>query len=251
MTSYGTKVTKDPEAFNKPINESSGIITSDSLAAESLRSGGSFGNDASGISDQPSRGTTTNNTDISNATVLDPAPDAEARLATEEWNENAQLNAGRGLGKAAGRGPTWNIPDSSKSSGENYSQGGPVQSTNSSSGPDYPTGGQSGTSQAHTGAQDQSGSTRNADPAPTSMQRNVDVSSMKPHGRNITEGGFDENAPNASFDSDIGDKNDPGRLAEQKFQREDAQAGFDAGSGPRQTKITGDGQFDALGEENV
>lgn len=33
---------------------------------------------------------------------------------------------------------------------------------------------------------------------------------FKPHGKNITEGGFDSNAPYASFDQDIGTEKDPG-----------------------------------------
>jgi len=42
----------------------------------------------------------------------------------------------------------------------------------------------------------------------------------KPKGKNITEGGFDEgDDKNTSFTSDIGDKNDPGRRAENEMQR--------------------------------
>ena len=73
----------------------------------------------------------------------------------------------------------------------------------------------------------------------------------KPKGRNITEGGFDSDAPNASFSGDIGGKNDPGRAAELKFAEMNAQAAHDAGSGPRQKEITGDGQFDVLKEESA
>ena len=69
---------------------------------------------------------------------------------------------------------------------------------------------------------------------------------FKPKGQNITEGGFDSSAPNASFNSDIGGKNDPGRAALQDLQRADAQAGGDAGAGPRQSGVTNDGQFDIL-----
>jgi len=61
-----------------------------------------------------------------------------------------------------------------------------------------------------------------------------------------SEGGFDSSAPNASFNSDIGGKNDPGRAALQNLQRADAQAGGDAGSGPRQSGVSNDGQFDIL-----
>ena len=41
--------------------------------------------------------------------------------------------------------------------------------------------------------------------------------SLKPKGKNIQEGGFDSSAPNASFTTDIGGKNDPGRVALEQF----------------------------------
>lgn len=70
-----------------------------------------------------------------------------------------------------------------------------------------------------------------------------------PKGKNLTEGGFEsEDGTNASFTSEIGSKNDPGRLAEEKFQRGNADAANVAGM-PRQQGGTGDNSFDALGEE--
>lgn len=70
----------------------------------------------------------------------------------------------------------------------------------------------------------------------------------KPKGKNLTEGGFDDDdvSKNASFNSDIGDENDPGRAAENKFARENAESGADAGGGPRQKGVSGDGQYDVL-----
>ena len=104
------KVTTDP-ASNNVIHEAVGIVTSDSLAAESKSFGA--GSSKAAVSAQPSASTTTNNTDTSNATRLDPAIDAEARGAQEEWSEESQLKAGqqlgtKGLGKESGVGPTWN-----------------------------------------------------------------------------------------------------------------------------------------------
>lgn len=71
----------------------------------------------------------------------------------------------------------------------------------------------------------------------------------KPKGKNLTEGGFDEDdvSKNASFNSDIGDENDPGRGAEHKFAKDNAQSR--AGSGPRQKEVTGDGQYDVLEDD--
>jgi hypothetical protein len=61
------------------------------------------------------------------------------------------------------------------------------------------------------------------------------------------EGGFD--GPNASFgDVDIGGKDDPGRLAEEKFERQNAQ--FDGGHGARDMGIEAEtGRFDALKDD--
>lgn len=171
------------------------MVTGDSLAAESIQEGGSFGatSDARGPMDQPSYSTTTNTADVSNATRLDPAVDAEARQASEEWSENAQLNAGRGLGKDAGRGPTWNTPsDVTNQGGESGDIGG---------------GGM-------------------------------------PKGKDITEGGFDSNAPNASYSTAIGTKKDPGREALKRFEEENVP--YSGGAGPREENISGDGQYDSL-----
>lgn len=68
-----------------------------------------------------------------------------------------------------------------------------------------------------------------------------------PKGNNLTEGGFsDGDVKNASFNNEIGTKNDPGRLAEEKFQRQNADAAGDAGM-PRQEGVTGENTYDSLG----
>jgi len=194
--SHGQKVkSTDP---SDTIVESTGPILSDSLAAESLEKGGedAFASGHAAASKQPAKGTNTNNYDTSSATTLDAAPDAEARMATEEWSENAALKAGRTL----------------SSSSDNNTEGNAEAS--------YPA-----------GAYDE--------PAKS-----------KPRGHNIEEGGFDDEAPNASFNQDIGGKNDPGRLAEHKFQisnaRNAAAAGFEGGREENEV-----GSFDALGEERA
>lgn len=74
------------------------------------------------------------------------------------------------------------------------------------------------------------------------------VRNTKPKGKNITEGGFDDDAgKNASFTSDIGDENDPGRAAESAFQKRTQKVA--GGGGPTQTEITNDGQYAVLDEE--
>ncbi|OAX81532.1 hypothetical protein ACJ72_04124 [Emergomyces africanus] len=52
------------------------------------------------------------------------------------------------------------------------------------------------------------------------------MSSMKPKGANLTEGGFDDNddqQPNVSFTSEIGSADDPGRVAERLYQSRNAE----------------------------
>ncbi|KAI5207525.1 hypothetical protein E4T39_01912 [Aureobasidium subglaciale] len=201
MSSTGSKVTNDPQGINNPKIEKAGTITSDSLAGESLKSGGSFGAGShAAASSQPSSSTTTNNTDTSGATTLQAAPDAEARQALEGWNEEAQLNAARGLSSGG----------NSNSNSSNSHAAAP-QSSYLASGPANTSG----------------------------------TAGQAPHGKNISEGGFDSNAPNASFNTDIGGKNDPGRAALNDMQRNAQQSAGDA-AGPKQTQVTNDGQFDSL-----
>ncbi|KAK6597844.1 hypothetical protein H4I96_08796 [Botrytis cinerea] len=178
MSGAGTKV-KDS---NSIIKEGAGAIASDSLAAESTRAGGGFAENRDG---EPlgvaGANSTFANTNVSGATRLDPASDAEARMATEDWAEEKKLGVTGSYQKDAG----------------NPNSGG------------------------------------------------------NPKGKNLTEGGFESNdAKNASFTSEIGSKNDPSRLAEQKMQRENAQSANDAGF-PRDKNTTGGTPYDALGGDTA
>ncbi|KAF4555018.1 Hypothetical protein D9617_3g020870 [Elsinoe fawcettii] len=213
--SSGTKVTSDPETVNNPVSEGAGVITSDSLAAESLSSGGDFGSTTGAVaSKQPSKSTTTNTTDTSNATELAAAPDADARLAKESWSETAQLNAGREITE------------------NNAVFGG---RTGGSSGPGVAGGNANAGVTATTNAASGAGERGAAEQGNGLFQ---------PKGANLTEGGFDGNEPNASFNQDIGGSKDPARVALQGLQKKDAQQ---AGSGGRtDEKLSNDGQFDVL-----
>ena len=68
----------------------------------------------------------------------------------------------------------------------------------------------------------------------------------KPKGKNITEGGFDEgDDKNASFTANIGSKDDPGRLAEERMQRMTQSSS--GSTAPRQGKGESDNsQYDVL-----
>ncbi|KAH7092060.1 hypothetical protein FB567DRAFT_516393 [Paraphoma chrysanthemicola] len=217
---HGQKVTTDPEGNRNPIYEGAGTVTSDSLAAESLKNDGDFGsgNPKAAASNQPSASTNTNNTDTSSATRLDPAVDAHAREAQEGWSEESSIKASKGLGKESGVGPTYNsIGSSVNSSGT--------------------TRGVSTTSQV--GADGVQGNI--APEAAYAHDRSHDIS--KPAGTNITE---DENLKGKTVFGEIGTKNDPGRLAEQEFAKRDAKV---SGVSDKDLAQGGDSKFSALDRE--
>ncbi|KAF7195599.1 hypothetical protein HII31_03193 [Pseudocercospora fuligena] len=186
----------NPATLNDPKNEAPGMVTSDSLAAESIQEGGSFAanSDSRGPMAQPSRSVNTNTTDTSNAIRLDPATDAAAREAEQGWGDQSQLNAGSKLGKESGVGPTYNSV---------------------------------------------AGATSPVDEGAT----------YQPKGQNLQEGGFDAGAPNASYTSEIGGKNDPGRVALNRAQEADVPSY--GGAGPREGQISNDGQYDSLAETSA
>ncbi|KAF1986892.1 hypothetical protein K402DRAFT_446383 [Aulographum hederae CBS 113979] len=233
----GTKVTTDPASTHNPIQEGTGLVNSDSLAAESLNSGGDFASGNAAVSSQGAHGSTARTTDTKDASRLDPASDAEARDAQQGWSEESQLNAGRGLGKEEGRGPTYNTPGfGSGSGGSGYSGGAGYDSTTTTGAQTY---------------ESVQGHSENLHPAPTyaNAGEGLIADKQKPHGKNITEGGFDDSAPNASFNNAVGTSKDPGREGEAMFGRENAQFGGDAGNGPRQGGLDlGHGGYENLKE---
>jgi len=193
---HGTKVT-DPNAV---IPEGAGPVASDSLAAESDAFSANRNSEASGVSGSNS---TFANTNTSGATRLDPASDAEARQAQENWaSERSYPDAVGGQAKDLA-----------------------VENTQGSS---------------KTG-----GASSNAGTAPSYVSSQY-VDEGGPKGKNLTEGGFGSDAKNASFNQDIGGKNDPGRLAEEKFQRVNADTAGTAGL-PKQQGTTGENTYDTLG----
>ena len=91
------------------------------------------------------------------------------------------------------------------------------------------------------------GGTSSAGVAPSYVNSQADGG--LPKGKNLSEGGFESNDDkNASFTTDIGGKDDPGRLAEEKFQRQNANATDIAGV-PGQQNVPGDNTYDVLGDE--
>lgn len=199
------QVTSDPRSETNPVEEGTGIITSDSLAAESLRSGGDFAANESrkpGITDQTSKGFTGNTTDTSGARRIDGDSTGEDPDTTQ-----ASLDADQKLGKDAGVGPTYSASAASKG-------------TNSDS---------------------------SAGVAPTIYQDNVDERVYQPKGEGLEEGGSITGQEKNTSYAPIGSKNDPSLLAEQKFQRENADQA--AAAGYERGGTTDKGGFEQLDRE--
>lgn len=219
MAHHGQKVTTDPESYKNPIHEGVGTVTSDSLAAESLKNNGSFGqnNPKAAASKQPSASTTTNTTDTSNATRLDPAVDAHAREAQESWNEEAILST-KGLGRESGVGPTYNTPGSAVNSHGDR------------------RGISTGTSVGADGVQG------NIAPLEAYAGQELDPAVYKPKGRNVKE---DPDLHGESKFGEIGTKDDAGRVAELEFaKRANAVGGGGGGEGKG-----GESRFSGLARE--
>jgi len=133
-------------------------------------------------------------------------------MAQGDWEEERKLGAGSTAYPAAANG---------------QSKGLAVENTQGS----YQTGGTSS----------------NAGTAPSYVNAQSETHPGGPKGKNLTEGGFEsDDSKNASFTSDIGTENDPGRLAEERMLRENADPAGDAAM-PRQQGLSGVNEYDALG----
>lgn len=69
---------------------------------------------------------------------------------------------------------------------------------------------------------------------------------QKPKGKNLTEGGFSSDTPNASFGTKIGGGGDPGRVALGEFEKRNARAGDDIG---REGAGRSENAFEGLGRD--
>ncbi|KAJ5091485.1 hypothetical protein NUU61_006355 [Penicillium alfredii] len=218
-----TKVTNDPLASQKPIEEPSGPVTNDSLAAESVRKGGGFsenrGAEPMGVSGAQS---TLSNTDTSSATALPSAPVGALREDRQRQEKYPEALGGQGDFPGA------HLPESGYTGGPTAAK----QQMGLHAG-EYPASAKlSGQAAAGGSSQYYAGQ------APSYTTDITDgYHHQTPKGKNLREGGFESNdRNNASFNSDIGSKQDPGRAAENKFQRYVAESGLDVG-GPRQKNL--------------
>ncbi|KAL4879367.1 hypothetical protein BJY04DRAFT_193799 [Aspergillus karnatakaensis] len=238
----GVKNTSDPLA-NNPISEPSGPVVKDSLAAESANSGGAYsenrGAQPLGVS---SKSTTTNTSDTSAARELPSTASARDRQNLESEKkypdalggqadypgahipETGYVGGSTAAKKDLGITGQHEYPASEKLSSQNQSQ------------PQSKSSGASKTPASGSGYQ-----TRSA----TAAQKSQTYSAAAGQGKtdsNANQGDFPSDSKyNASFNSEIGSDQDPGRLAEQKFQRREAET-VAAAAAPAQ-KGTGDGTW--------
>lgn len=237
-----TKVTNDPMASRQPIEESAGPVTNDSLAAESATHGGSFaqnrGAEPLGVSAGQSN---LNNTNTSGATTL-----PSAFVGTERENLDSQQKYPEALG-GQGTFPGPHVPQSGYVGGTT----GAKQDLGINHG-QYAASHKLDHGHGATGNSRESGdgykSQYNAGAAPSYVS---DVTGgfnqNKPKGKNLQEGGFDSDPRyNASFNSDIGTRHDPGRAGENNLQRRVAESGPDAGGGPRQKGVDNEHWYQPL-----
>lgn len=220
-----TKVTTDPAASRQPIEEPSGPVANDSLAAESVRHGGAYaqnwGAEPMGVSGQQS---TLKNTDTSSASTLPSAPGASMRE-----NHQGQMKYPEILG-GQGDFPGRHVPETGYTGGPTEAKKQMGLHTG-----EYPA------SEKMAGEQTAAASSSGYQSIPNQSNPH-----QKPKGKNLTEGGFESSERNnASFNSEIGSEQDPGRAAEQKFQRYVAESGNDVG-GPRQKGVDNQNWYQPL-----
>jgi hypothetical protein len=104
-------------------------------------------------------------------------------------------------------------------------------------------------SQSHSQSKSQSQTqSSSAGTAPTYVNNQYIRNPGGPHGKNITEGGWDESQAKdglkAALESEPGSENDPSRLAERQFQQNLSRGGRDAG--PKQGSLDSETKFDGL-----
>lgn len=224
---------KDP---NLP-QESTGPIAADSLAAESVRSGGAFAenHDAQPMGVKGSS-STLNTTDTSGAKVLKPAPSASER----EDDEKVKYPEGAGKPQFPGH-----------HNRDGY-VGGPSR--------DRTTTQSSGSGEHSTGQDSSGGETGNisgeghransaADQAPTVFGNFQPKGALKPKGNNLNEGDLPQTDTHTG---DVGGPHDPGRVAEEKMLSRNADTSAGGAGGPRQYETDrGTGQYDGLKTERA
>lgn len=288
--SYADNPRADKPSPSQAPQESTGPVTSDSLAAESLRSGGGFAeNENAAALDVRGSDSTFNTTDTSGATALHPARDGSSRedqdalgLGSDERGhtgikypdgdqpqyEGVHSQEGYvGGAQSTGGGYTTSAGGKySGATGDSFADGG--SGLTGSSGPDpsqISSGGRTayrsqegGNYPIATGGAGEDFGTASRPEADIAPNYAATVSGgirsegeLKPKGQNLTEGGIPQTK---TFTGNVGGANDPGRLAEQTFTKNDSEDLVAAGAtqyrGSGQDSSTG-GQYDVLESERA
>ncbi|KAF7717469.1 Uncharacterized protein PECH_000482 [Penicillium ucsense] len=225
-----TKVTTDPLAHQQPIQEPSGPVATDSLAAESVRTGGAFTENRGAEPTGPSGSNSTlNTTDTSAASKLPSAAAGSQRENTERQEKYPEALGGQG-----------NFPGTHVSG---YAGG----STAAKHEMGLNKGGNSASYQQQSGQAKASGSQHVGGQAPSYV---TDVTpghqAQQPKGVGKQDAQFSSKDKNASFNSEIGSENDPGRFAEEKFQRENAFSTNDSGRTHQKGGVQGENVYNTL-----
>ncbi len=286
--SYAPRGTHTAHENPDPPSEAPGPIASDSLAAESLRSGGDFGaNEQTEPAPMSVKGasSTLANTDTSGAVPLHPAADASQRevqdaqgLGPDEKGHSG-VKYPEGAGQSGAPGVTTSEGYSGASSGDKPSEGYNTgmaagasdfgASTLSSKGSASATGGE-GSASATGGLPSTASSGSAAVPTPgsTGVRPHVPEAptyagtvagtvasegQYKPKGVNLTEGDIPQTK---TFLGDVGGQHDPGRLAERQFEKINADVpGGGVGSGrdyqTEQGQADDKGGFEVLESERA
>lgn len=230
---------KDPNLPQEP----TGGVASDSLAAESMQSGGGFSENNAQPMGVGGSSSTLNNTDTTGATTLRPAANSTDREYSDRLADDDSIKGPGGLKYTEGTGGQGSF--SGQHNLDGYS-GGPSADRSSqiqSSGTYSTAAGQSST----TSGEDYRASS-SIDQAPTAYGDFRTEGQLKPKGVNLTEGGIPETK---TFTGDVGGPHDPGRVAEQNFQN--ANSDTAGAGGARQYGAAGgsSGAFDALSPERA
>ncbi|PWY94766.1 hypothetical protein BO94DRAFT_531700 [Aspergillus sclerotioniger CBS 115572] len=178
---------------------------------------------------------TVRNTNTSGATKLDSSADTQEKYP-EALGGQGNYPGAHELKSGYAGGPT----SAKKDLGINQGQYPASQklSQQGQGSQQQPSGGASYKQQAAPASGSGHSSQNNAGAAPSYIE---DVTShlgnTKPKGANLKEGDIPDDAPNASYTTDIGGENDPGRLAQAGFQRKAAESGPDGTSAGRQKGV--------------
>ena len=263
--------TTDPRA-KQELQEGAGAVASDSLAAESVRSGGGFGEnrDSEPLAVKGSNSTFAN-TDTSGAVTLKPTASASERDSANDSTGNTKYpesTGGQGQfpgghnadGYSGGSTRAKQEMSSGSGSGAYNTQSGTSDKSSESTQTDkssLPAQGGAGSSERDNSTSASSGNTgaddSHVDTAPSYVNPVIaqpDSNTGKPHGKNlhdVTDTGFeDDNGKDVNKLADVDSEDHPSRKAIQDFQSTNAS---NPGSGPTQKKGTEEGGYDTLNSE--